>query len=304
MNIFAKLLEKKQTAEQAQLSLFFVMLAAFTGGSVPVAGKYALAVFHPFTVVFLRFLLASLFLLPLVYKQKGFSWHNLKTLFPVGLIGALNPILLFIALQFTKASFSPLIYACIPALTALYSMWLFKHKIENHKLMGIAVGLLGVGVIVLLPYFETGLLNFSVFGNMLIFLAALAFLLYGFVSKKKQTELKITPLALTFYFAVVTLLVSFPFMLFELYRYGVPTNVSVLHVASAVWVGLVGTSIFYLSYQYALKHGTEVTASLFTYLQPISGILLAAVVLHEQVTLPFMLGGVLAVAGAAIASKK
>ena len=65
-----------------------------------------------------------------------------------------------------------------------------------------------------------------------------------------------------------------------------------------------GTSLFYLIYQYALRMSSEIAASLFTYLQPISTILLAVLLLGEKITIPFIIGGVLAVIGARLASHK
>ncbi|MBU0974634.1 DMT family transporter, partial [Patescibacteria group bacterium] len=205
-------------------SLIFIIIAAITGGSVAVVAKYALAVFKPFTVVALRFFFASLVLLPMVIRSKELSVQKFKDLFPVSIIGSLNPILLFIALQFTQASFSPLIYAGLPAMTAMYVMFIKKHKIDNQKLVGIIVGLFGVGVIVLLPLLDKGFGSMSVFGNLLIFLASIAFLSYGLISKEKQKSWNISPLALTFYFSLVTFLISLPFVGYEFITFGVPTG--------------------------------------------------------------------------------
>jgi len=295
---------KKNKPKFLSSSLFFIILAALIGGSIPVAAKYALAVFKPFTMVFLRFLFASLSLLPLIIRSNDLSFKKFKELFPIAAIGSLNPILLFIALQFTKASFSPLIYAGVPAMTAIYVMFVKKHKIDNQKLIGIFIGLFGIGIIVLLPLLESGSMQLSIFGNFLIFLASIAFLIYGLLSKEKQKKFNISPLALTFYFSLVTFLISLPFVGYEIIQFGLPTTFNSIHILSAVYVGLIGTGVFYLSYQYALKHGSAVTASLFTYLQPISGITLAALLLGEKITLPFVVGGALALIGAQVASKK
>ena len=284
--------------------LFFVILAAIVGSSNPVAAKYALGAFKPFTVVALRFFFASLFLLPLVISSKELSIKKFKSLFPVAVVGAINPILLFIGLQFTQASFSPLIYAGVPAMTAAYAIYVQKQKINRKKIIGIILGLCGVGAIVILPLLENTTSNISFLGNLLIFFASIAFLFYGLLSKQKQQDLNISPLALTFYFSLVTLLLSLPFMGYELISFGLSTQISLIHILSTVYTGLIGTGVFYLAYQYALRHGSAITASLFTYLQPIFGIALAALILDEKITLPFIAGGALAIIGAQIASSK
>lgn len=158
-------------------------------------------------------------------------------------------------------------------------------------------------VIVVLPFFQDGEANISVFGNLLIFFASIAFSGYGLLSKKKQKTLDVSPLVLTFYYGLMTLILSLPFMGYELVTAGLPTNIGFKHIASAIYVGLFATGALHLSYQNALKFSSEVSASLFTYLQPVSNILLAAVILDETITLPFIIGGVLAIVGAQIASE-
>jgi drug/metabolite transporter (DMT)-like permease len=283
--------------------LLLAAIAAFCGGSIVVAAKIALEVFEPFTLVFIRFFSATLFLLPLLLKKGDFNVSSVKKFIPIGVVGALNPILLFIALPYTKASVSPLIYACVPALTAIY-MYFWRHeKIGSKNILGILVGLVGVALIILLPLIEKGVPIAALKGNLLIFLAAIAFMFYGVMSKQHQKELGASPIVLTFYFALVTMFLSIPFVLFEL-RDGIPAVIQWNHILAGVYTGIIGTGIFYLVYQYALKLGSELAAAVFTYLQPIATILLASIFLGERITIPFIIGGLLAVTGAKIASKK
>jgi len=279
-------------------------IAAFCGGLVPVVGKIALEVFHPFTVVTLRFVFSTLFLLPFVYKSREIKKQFFIRLFVVSLIGALNPIIFFISFPFVKASVSPLIYACVPALTALYFFVTTRCGISRKQGLGIAMGLVGVAIVILLPVLQKGNGIAALAGNVLILVAAFAFMLYGILSKKKQQDTHVSPLALTFYFSLVTFIVSVPFTVGELMVYGIPSGIEVQHVASVVAVGIVGTGIFYITYQYALKMGSAVAAALFTYLQPIATVGLAAMLLGERVTLLFVIGGILSVVGARIAAQK
>ena len=283
--------------------LFVIALAAFCGGSIPPFAKVALEVFGPFTLVMVRFFFATLVLIPFVYKD--FNFRTLKNLFWVSVIGALNPILVFIALQFTQASVSPLIFAAMPMMTALYLSLVSKQKISFSQVLGIIVGFIGVSMIILLPFFEKQIPISEFTGNILIFGAAIALVAYSLISKDKQSKLNISPLALTFSFSLITFILSIPFASFELLNTGIPVSrVGWPHILSAVEVGVVGTSIFYLAYQYALKLSSALTANLFTYLQPVATIILAVLLLGEKITVPFIIGGILAVIGAQIASGK
>src|SRR5690348_801500 len=115
--------------------LVLILIAAIAGGSVPPFAKIAETVFQPFTLVFIRFFFATLVLLPFIYQRKELNLKALKDLSWVSIIGSLNPILLFIALLFTTASVSPLIYAAVPLMTVLY-MARWKNKpIPQEKLL-------------------------------------------------------------------------------------------------------------------------------------------------------------------------
>ncbi|KKQ37864.1 MAG: hypothetical protein US53_C0007G0003 [Candidatus Woesebacteria bacterium GW2011_GWA1_37_7] len=286
--------------------LLLITIAAISGGSVPPFAKLALEVFQPFTLVFIRFFFAVLVMLPFVYKKKELSYKSFKNLFWVAIIGSLNPILLFIALQFTKSSVAPLIYASIPLMTVVFLSKIRHHEIPSYKLFGVILGFLGVGIIILLPFFENGQTDLKSFwGNLLIFGAAIAFLAYTFISKDKQQKLGVTPIALTFYFALAALLLSIPFSFYEISQQSVNlSNIKFNHIIASLEIGIVGTSIFYLVYQQALRLSSELTAALFTYLQPVATVAFAILLLGERITLPFIFGGILAVVGAQKASRK
>lgn len=286
--------------------IFLIIVAAIGGGSNAPFAKVALGAFQPFTIVFMRFLIASLALLPLIRQRGEINLRVMREILPVALIGSLNPILLFIAMQFTQASVAPLIYAAVPLMTALYLHFFRGRKIAAGKILGIVLGFAGVAIIILLPFLQQGDMDFRRFGgNLLILGAAIAFMIYGILSSDKQQRLQITPLALTYSFVLVTMLLCIPFAIFEVIRWPLePATIRASHILATFGTGLLGTAIFYMAYQKAIQLSSEVTASLFTYLQPIATIIFAVILVGESITLPFVIGGTLAVIGAGIATNK
>jgi len=284
--------------------LLLIVISAFAGGSNAPLAKIALESFQPFTVIFIRFLTAALLLLPLMRKHNELKRSSFKELFWVAAIGSLNPILLFIGLQFTLASVSPLIYASVPLMTTIYVHRFRGRKITSDKILGIVLGFTGVAIIILLPFFQQGIFDWSsIGGNLLIFAAATAFMFYGILSNDKQRQYQISPLALTYYFVLATLALSIPFALYEISSQPLELGaIRPAHLLSALGTGLIGTSLFYLAYQRAIQLGNELTASLFTYLQPVATISLSVLLLGEAITLPFVVGGALAVIGAGMAT--
>ena len=279
-------------------------IAAFLGGSVGIAAKIALVVFHPLTLIFIRFFFATLFLWPFMARSEKISLAAFKKFIPVGVVGALNPILLFIALQFTQVSVSPLIYAGVPAMTAFYFFILHGRKLNFRNSLGILIGFIGVCLIIALPLMQKQIDVSAMSGNALILLAAIAFMIYGLMSKHHSQHSQASPMVLTFYFSLTALFFSFPFAVFEIVKYGMPTGINLSQTFCAIYLGTFGTGVFYLVYQRALKLSSELAASLFLYLQPIATIGLAAVFLGERISLPLIFGGVLAIIGARLAGTK
>lgn len=283
-----------------------IVLAAILGGSVPTLAKYALAVFPTFSLLTIRFFVACLTLLPLIILSKELNLKALKNLALVGIFGALNPIILYIALKYTQASVSPLIYAATPLLTAMYVSRHQLEKISKKTIRGIVIGLTGVVMITVLPLVGSHngqQLSFS--GNLLIVAAMLSFTIYGIMSKKQSEKIKASPIALTFYFSLFGLLFSVPLAINELgWGMIIWSRIMLLHWLSAIAAGVTGTTLFYLVYQSAIKSGGATAASLFTYFQPVVGILLPVILLSETVTLPFIAGAILAIFGVQLAIKK
>jgi len=96
-----------------------------------------------------------------------------------------------------------------------------------------------------------------------------------------------------------------PFATYELIRQPLdPAIIQPKHILSALVVGFVSSSLFFLAYQKAIHQGNELTASLFTYLQPVATILFAVGLLGEEITPAFVIGATLALIGAGMAGRK
>ncbi|MBD3280475.1 EamA family transporter [Candidatus Dojkabacteria bacterium] len=286
-------------------ALIFATIAAFAGSTVSVTGKYALEVFHPFTVVMIRFFFASAFLAPFVVKSHNFALSNYRKVFWVSVLGALNPIIFFIGLQYTRAILTNFLYASVPGMTALYLYFIKGQSVSFKKAMGVLLGLFGVGIIVFLPLIsehdkiDEGV---TVYGNVIVVIAVICFMFYGLRSKIKQTSMQISPLLLTFYFTLTTFFISIPFSLYEILTSGLSEEIGFVHIFSVISIGIVGTGILYIAYQYALKLRGELSASVFTFMMPAIGLVLASVTLGDPITMPLIAGGAMALVGAKLAS--
>ena len=110
---------------------------------------------------------------------------------------------------------------------------------------------------------------------------------------------------MTFIFSLTTAVILSPFFLKD---YMTNPNwllqLNVFSIFSAFYVGIFGGAIYYLLYQYAIKHGSPVIASMTMYLQPTATFFWAFFLLSERLTLGIIIGGLLAIGGAWIVTKE
>jgi drug/metabolite transporter (DMT)-like permease len=265
------------------LFFFLILIASVTGGSTPIAGKYILQTWSPFSGIFFRFLFATA-ALALTLSRPQLSFQAFKKNSTVAFIGAINPILFFLALPYIQASVSPLIYASVPLFTAVYNRVILRHRYTPKQIAGLVIGFSGVIMIVLLPLVNRGIPLAALKGNILILVGAVIFTLYGIMSQKAQEAHTISPRLMTYHFSLMTMLLSFPITLAEWFI-SPPTVQS-------------------FTYQSALKRRGTLSASLFTFLQPVATFSMAYFFLGEHISIEMIIGGMLAIMGSLMVMKQ
>lgn len=280
-----------------------IALVALAGGSIPPFAKLALESFGPFTLVFFRFLAATIvmyFFMP----KKELSLKHLVSLRWVGIVGALNPIFIFLALQHIQSNITALFYAIIPGLGVAY-LWLAKgEKTLPRQLLGFALGLVGVAIISLQTVASKADGGNPWVGITFMLIAVLSFFAYGIMSKEHLRTEKVSGTALAFYFAVITTVLSLPFAVYETVQQPWFGHVGVVALLATLYLGFIGTGAQYLLYQRALKVMEAAQANIFIYLQPIITVVLAALLVGETITWQIFVAGVIILFGARLALSK
>jgi drug/metabolite transporter (DMT)-like permease len=281
---------------------FLLILAvAFLGGSIPPFAKIALEGFEPFTITFLRFLSAA-FVIYFFLPRRELSFATLYKLRWVGVVGALNPIFILLALQYIPANIVGLFYAVIPGLSVAYLWLVQKSKTSRLQLFGFALGLLGVGFISFSTVAAQTADSQTWLGTSLAAIAVLSFFAYGIISKEHQRSESFSAAALAFYFAIITALLSLPLALYETTAQSGLQNVSVNAAAAVFFLGVIGTGAQYLLYQHSLRVMEASQANIFIYLSPLVAAGLAAIMLEEQITWQLIAGGIVILYGAYLAT--
>lgn len=268
------------------------------------ATKIGLLEIPPLSFAFLRFLIASLIIIPFALKAKKKISRDFIKIAPLSIFAVLNIAFFTVGVKTTTATISQILYAGVPLLTALFSYVFMAERLNFRKTAGILLGFIGVVAVVFLPVFESGkAFSGDLRGNMLITGGVICWSFYMVFSKKLQRNH--SPFEIVSIFIILTTLVLLPFFLLELKtNYGWWDKVEIHGLISMFYVTVVGTIFAYLLSQYAIKHGGSVFASTAFYLQPIFGFLSAFIVLGEKLTLGIVIGGSLALLGVFFVTKK
>ncbi len=281
-------------------ALYAVVLAAVLGGGMPVFAKIGVAVIPPLTFSFLRFLLATLFILPIIFVKKSNLKQNLIPVFFISLLASINIILFAFGIRLTSATIAQTLGAGVPFLVLIMSYILLNEQITIKKLSGIGIGLLGLLVIIVSPTLQKGTgFQGEFIGNLLVFAGVVLFSLYSVLSKKIQK--RHSPMSISLAFIMTTVIVTGLTLPFEASK--IPEwipHFSVKILFALVYVASIGGIIYYYLQQQAIKYGSPLVASMLLYLQPVSAYIWAFFLLGERLTTEFVIGAILTFIGAGI----
>lgn len=274
-----------------------IAIIVVTNGASPVFTKIALRELSPEYYSFLRFLVASAVLLPLFFKSKIKLNRDLLILVLISLILTLNILAFAYGIKLTTATISSLLYVMAPVLIAIFSYFLIKEKITYLKIVGILLGILGAGLVIILPVIQRGNpFAGNLWGNVLILIGVFSTALYTTISKR--LHVKFSPIQVTTVFSLTTCLTMLFLSIPEvLSKPNLVFNLSNQALFAVLYVGAVCTAIFYLLYQYAIKHGSPLVASTVLFLLPFSTITWAGIILGERLTWLLVIGAMLVLLG-------
>ncbi|MBU2632399.1 DMT family transporter, partial [Patescibacteria group bacterium] len=278
-----------------KLIILAVVVSAFLGGNAAFA-KLIVKEIPPFSFVFLRFLLSLIILFPIFLKTKTKLSKDLWKLILLSMLSTANIFLFALGVKFTTANIGQILYVSVPIVASVFAYFLLKERFSFKKIVGIIIGFTGAIIIVLIPLISTSQFKGLLLGNLLIATGVISYALYTVLSKSFQK--KYSPVEITFFFFLTTTIVSLVFSFSDFIYY--PNwyiNVSFSSILAICYLAIFGTVLFYLLYQYIIKHSSPVTASTSLYLQPFATLMWAYLLLGEGLTPLFIVGGTLALLG-------
>ncbi len=275
-----------------------LMTAIFWGGTF-IAGRIVATNIDPFAAAFLRFFIASVFLLTATRRVEGrFPPVGRKQIFPIFLLGMTGiftyNVFFFSGLHYISAGRAAIIIANNPIFIGLLSSLIFREKLTPLKLFGIIISVSGAVIVIsrgeILQIFSEHL----GLGDLFIFGCVASWVIYTLLGKVVMGRL--SPLVSVTYASVAgTLALFFP----ALYRgmFSAVSTYTAPQWLSLFYLGFFGTVLGFLWYYQGINTIGPMKASIFINFVPISAVILAFFILNEPVTLSLLAGVVLVSSG-------
>lgn len=268
-----------------KIDLFAYALLVFAmliWGSSFIALKSAMADLSEYTVIFFRMLIASCCFLYFIkdFIKYEFTKKDIQLIF---LLALFEPCLYFIfeakALLYTSASQAGMITSLMPLITAMAAGYYLKEIISKQLLFGSVIAMFGA-IWLSVQATTTASAPNPMLGNFLEFCAMACAAGYTIVARYLSD--KFSALFITAIQAFIGAVFFLPFFIYEYNT--APMNMTLEAFGWLVYLGVVVTLGGYGLYNYALTRIEASKTAMFVNLIPVFTLLLAFLILGEQLT--------------------
>jgi drug/metabolite transporter (DMT)-like permease len=274
-------------------------------GATPVATRLAVADLQPLHVGLLRTVFAGLLALPIALALRQPLPKDRRGLLLLVISAASGfivfPLLYTFGQRDTSAMHGGMILAALPIFTGSYAALVERRRPGARWIAGCVIALLGECTLIALRAGAGGAQP-TLGGDLLVLLSALL-VAAGYVAGARLAQTGYSSLATTLWGVALAAMVSAVIMAATVARGGWPSAgwqswSAVLYLAS------VTTILGYIGWYWALAKGGIARISTTQFFQPVSGLILAALLLGERMTLPLLAASAVILAGVWIAQRR
>ncbi len=266
--------------------------------------RYSVQHLPPNLVGSIRFIIATLLLVPLFLVSERPKWHNIKTYLPamvaVGVCGVFGyNYFFFKAMQTTTATNASLLLAFNPLATLLLSIFWLRTRVSTMQWLGVALGMAGV-MLIITQGKQEALLSLQIsYGDALLLVVALSFACANVMVRKYLYQA--SSMATSAISTTVGTLLLLGFTFFE-----PQSNVPVTTIPATVWAAILtmtmsGSIVGYIIWNHSVAKVGADKAALFTNLTPFYTCIIS-ICLGYDITQVQWLGGICIVVGIVMAS--
>lgn len=276
---------------------FYIILTTFIFSTMEIATKLIISSLNPYQLIFIRFLIGGLMLLPFAlveFKKRNLTFTKSDFIYFLitGFLCVVVSMTFFqMGVMYSKASTSAVVFSTNPVFTVPFACLILNEKINTKTVISIVVSIIGL-VFILNPFN----LSPDFKGIICSAIAAITFSLYGVVGKLKMD--KFGGLIITCFAFLFGDLMYYVGLLFL----KIPTfsGINSSNILSILYISIVVTGIGYLTYFLAIKETSVVAASSIFFIKPALAPVLSLIILKETIHLNTIAGIAFILAGALI----
>jgi drug/metabolite transporter (DMT)-like permease len=288
----------------------YLTLAAVTmiWGGTFVAGRFLAGSLSPLFAASLRFLLASAALLGFLWlarvplaRPTPRQWLQLTLLGFFGIF--FYNLCFFYGLHYINASRASLIVALNPAVIGLASWLLFKERLSRLKVGGIALCMAGASLVIVSrnPQLLAATAD-AWMGDLLILGCVLGWGVYSLFSRGLNQALGPVQ-TVTYSILIGTLMLWTLAALRGELSWTALSGLGTPQWLSLLYLGVLGSALAYIGYYDGIRKIGATRSGVFIALNPLTAVILGALLLGEQLTLAMCLGGALILWGIYLCNK-
>ena len=278
------------------IKLFLVAL--FFGGTF-IAGRIMAANLPPFTSAFLRFLLASFFLVLFVFKKHAklprLNFSQFLLIIALGLTGIVGyNFFFFSGLKSITASRASMIISLNPSVITILSALILKEKFTKFKFTGIILSLFGALIVISQGNLRATLQGDIGWGELFILGCVFCWSSFTVLGKIIMKNLK-PIIAITYACLAGTLILILP-----AHQEGVLRNF--MQYSIEVWLsvfalGFLGSALTFTWFYEGIDKIGPSRAGIFINFVPIFATLMAVLILREKLSPSLIVGAIFVVSG-------
>ncbi|AEW53989.1 Permease of the drug/metabolite transporter (DMT) superfamily [Bacillus cereus F837/76] len=275
--------------------VFLLLLTSLLWGGNFVVGKSLVDHASPMTLTSLRWIIAIVCLLPMVWFKEKKIIPPRAAILPLILMGisgvALFNIFQFLALEKTSATNVGLISTLNAISIALFSVLFLKEKVNTLQILSMILSFFGVILVLLKGNFA---LLFSLHFNSGDLWMIAAVCIWGIYSVCSKWATKTTtPLMATLYSGIFGVILLLPFNIGSF----TVTNINTSFITSLLYTGLISTVLCMVFWNIGVQKLGATTSSIFLNFNPIFTAILAFFFLGEELTWIQIVGTMIVVTG-------
>ena len=280
-------------------------MAILWGGTF-IAARVVAQDVGPFSASFLRFAIASIFLVFITIRLEGkiprLKKHQILPVILLGMTGvfAYN-FFFFSGLKTVTASRASIVIAMNPIFIALFAYTFFKEKLTGINVVGILLCVSGA-IIVISKGNPLGIIQGGLGAGELYILGCVAsWVLYSLIGKIAMKDM--SPLVAVTYSCLVGCILLF----FPACMEGMPGDIaeySAVDWSGILYLGFFGSALGVTWYYQGIKKLGASKASVFINFVPISAVILACLILKEKLDLSLITGAIMVISGAYLTNRE